>query len=120
MTTQFSVEGFDDLRVYMRDNWNWIALVDDGGIEHLRWDVLNHDQVTMTDGPLSNPLTVELTVYGSDLVDAGSNLPVTLAKTEAYKTSGSTTPMGEDTYSTGTFESEKDRMIITHNYRMPR
>lgn len=117
--SQFDSTGFEDLRTYLQNNWAFIALLDDTGTEALRWDANNNANVTWASGPGANPLTAELTVTGQDLIDAGQTLPVTLASTEAYKTSSATTRMGADPMTNATFEAPEDEAVITHDYEMP-
>jgi hypothetical protein len=119
MASQFDAAGFDDLRAYIKNNWNWIADIDSGGGEQLRWDILNNSNVTITSDATGNPLTAELTITGQDLKDAGATLPVTLSSTEVYKSSSATTRMAADTMSDATFDVAEDELTITHDYNLP-
>ena len=115
----FSSSGYTDLRGYVKNNWNYIAVLDDTGTEQLRWDVLNNSNVTITSDATSNPLTAELSVTGQDIQDAGGSLPVTLAETQAYQGSATSTSMGSDTMTDATLEKSGDTVTITHNYELP-
>jgi len=119
MSSPFSTDGYADLRSYVQSNWNWIAVLDDGGTEHLRWDVDANSNASWTSGPSGNPLTAELEVTGQDIVDAGGSLPVTLASTEAYQSASATTAMGSDTMTDATLEATGDTVTITHDYELP-
>jgi hypothetical protein len=119
MPTEFESFGYEDLRTYLQNNWNWIAVVDDGNTEQLRWDVDANANTSWTSGPASNPLTAELTITGQDIVDAGGSLPVTLNRTETYKSSGATTRTSTDTFTGATLETTNDQVIISHDYEMP-
>ena len=119
MPSPFSTDGYADLRSYVQSNWNWIAVLDDGGTEHLRWDVDANSNASWTSGPSGNPLTAELEVTGQDIVDAGGSLPVTLASTEAYQSASATTAMGSDTMTDATLEATGDTVTITHDYEVP-
>ena len=119
MPSPFSTDGYADLRSYVQSNWNWIAVLDSGGTEHLRWDVDANSNASWTSGPSGNPLTAELVVTGQDLVDAGATLPVTLASTKAYQSSSATTAMGSDSMTDATLEADNDEVTITHDYAIP-
>jgi len=119
MTTAFDAFGYEDLRTYLQNNWNWLAFVDGGGTEQLRWDLNNNNNVSWTNGPSTNPLTAEITVTGQDLVDAGGTLPITLVQTEVFKNSSATTRLGHDTHTEATFEATADEVVFTHDYEMP-
>jgi len=112
----FSSAGHTDIRTYLKNNWNWIAVLDDGGAEQLRWNILNNANVTITSDETNNPLTVELEVTGADV---SGTLPVTLSSTGAYKGSGTTTSMGSDTMTDATLEADGDTVTITHDYQHP-
>jgi len=119
MPTQADSYGFEDLRQYVQNNWAFIAVVDSTGSEVLRWDANNNANVTWTSGPASNPLTAELVVTGQDLIDAGASLPVTLVRTDAFKSDAASARVAHDSYTDATFEEEADELTITHNYQIP-
>jgi hypothetical protein len=117
--SQFEPAGFEDLRTYLQNNWNHIGVVDTGGNEQIRWDVSLNSNASFTSGPGSNPLTAQLTITGQDILDAGGSLPVTLTKTEVFKSSGSSTIMGQDSMTDATLEATGDEVVVTHDYEMP-
>lgn len=113
---EFEPEGYDDLRSYVRNNWNWIALVNSSGTEQIRLDINSSADVTIISDETSNPLTVEIEITGSQL---SGSLPQTLSEGEVYKTSGATTVMAQDTYTDATLEASNDTIIVTHDYELP-
>ena len=115
----FSSSGYEDLRGYVKNNWNYIAVLDKTGTEQLRWDILNNGNVTITSDETGNPLTVELEITGQDIQDAGGSIPVTLTETQAYQGSATSTPMGSDTMTDGSLEASGDTVTVTHNYELP-
>jgi len=117
--TQFEPHGFKDLRTYLQNNWQYIAVVDDTGSEVLRWDVAANGSASFTSGPTSNPLTTELIITGQDIVDAGGSLPITLERTETYTSATASTRTSTDTISSATLEHSADQVTISHDYRMP-
>lgn len=119
MATPFDSAGNEDLRTYIQNSWAFIAVVDASGGEVLRWDANNNASVTWTSGPASNPLVAELTVSGQDILDAGGSLPVTLTRTELYKSTGTSTRMATDPYTDATLEAPNDELTITHNIEIP-
>lgn len=114
-----SPDGFTDLRGYVQSNWPYVAVIDGTGTEQLRWDVAANSNASFTSGSSTNPLTAELEVTGQDLIDAGASLPVTLTKTESYKSSSATTAMGSDTFTDATLEASGDTVTISHNIELP-
>lgn len=119
MPTQFDAAGFEDLRQYVQNNWDHIALLDTGGTEHLRIDVPNDSRASFSSDYTSNPVTATITITGQDLIDAGATLPVTLDTTETYKTDAATSRTSHDTHTDATLEASSDEVTITHDYEQP-
>lgn len=119
MPTEFDASGYDDLRSYVFNQWNWIGIVDDTGTEQLRWDIQSNSNVTITSDASTNPATVEITVTGQDILDAGGSLPVTLTRTDLFKDSTTSTRRGHDTMSNATLDVSDDQVTITHDYELP-
>lgn len=117
--SQIDAAGLADLRTYIQNNWPFVAVVDSTGAEVLRWDVAANADASWTSGPSSNPLTAELTIEGNDIQNAGGSLPVTLVKTEAYKTDAASTVMSDDPITDATFEAPEDSLVITHEFQIP-
>jgi len=115
----FSSEGNRDIRSYMKNNWNWVGLVDSNGTVQKRYDILNSGSVTITSDETSNPLTVEIEVTGEDIQKAGGTLPVSLSETRTYKSSSSTTSMGSDSMATVELATSGDTVFVTHEYQQP-
>ena len=125
-SVEYATNGYDDVRSYVYNNHNWLALVDDTGTEHIRWDLLANTNVTVTSDATSNPIEYEITVTGQDLVDAGATLPVSLQTQELYLTSSATTPLAsqviEDssgTDTTATLEATTDEVLLTFTNSWP-
>lgn len=118
MTTAHTADGDQDIREYLRNNWTFLALVDDQGNEEVRIDIDNDSRATVTSGPASNPLTYEVTVSGSD---ADISTGVTLSESELYKGSSATTVMSEDTFNEGdaTIGTTSDELTVTHDIEQP-
>lgn len=119
MTNQFESYGFEDLRTYLQNNWAYIAIVDDGGTEVLRWDANNNSNISWTSGPSTNPLSAEITITGQDIIDAGGSLPVTLARTETYMSSSATSRTSYDPISNATIDQDGDQVTVHHDYSLP-
>lgn len=123
---EYDTNGYDDVRSYVYNNHNWLALVDDAGTEQLRWDLLANANVTVTSDAASNPITYDVTVTGQDLVDAGATLPVSLQTQELYLSDTASTPLAsqaiEDSSGTdtvATFDSTSDEMTLTFTNSWP-
>jgi hypothetical protein len=119
MPSPFDASGNTDLREYIQNNWTHVAVVDSGGSEQLRWDVAANGNASWSSGSASNPLEATLTVTGQDIQDAGGSLPVTLSRTESYKSSGASTRMGADPYTDATLEAPADEVVVTHQIEVP-
>jgi len=111
--------GYRDIRTYMKNNWNWIGLVDDNGTVQRRYDILNSSSVTIINSETSNPLTVEIEVTGSDIENIGGSLPVTLQSTKFFKTNNSTTSMGSDSIADVELATSGDTVVVTAEYQSP-
>lgn len=119
MSTQFDSAGSSDLRSYIQNNWPYVAVIDDGGNEVLRWDVAANGNASWSSGPSTNPLEATLTITGQDVQDAGGSLPVAFDLTESYKTSSATTRMCGDPFTNATVEAPADEVTITHQLSIP-
>lgn len=75
---EYNAGGYDDLRQYVYDNYNWLAVLNDGGTGLLRWDLLFNGNVTIDSDASANPIQYTIVVAGQDLQDAGNSLPQTL------------------------------------------
>lgn len=113
---EFTSDGYDDLRSYVRNNWNWIALKNSSGTEQARLDINSSGNVTIISDETGNPLSVEIEITGSEL---SGSLPQTLTEGEVYKTQSATTVMSEDTYTDATLEASNDTLVLTHDYELP-
>ena len=123
---EYNADGYDDLRQYIYDNYNWLAILNDSGTELLRWDLLSNSNVTVDSDATSNPIQYSITITGQDIVDAGGSLPQTLASQEIHKTAGSSTPFGSDVLrdSTGTersatLEATSDEVTVVFEQQAP-
>lgn len=119
MPRNFDTSGYTDLRAYIQNNWTHIAVVDSGGGEQLRWDVAANGNASWSSGSASNPLEATLTITGADIQNAGGSLPVTLSRTESYKSDGSSTRMGSDSHTDATLEAPADEVVVTHQIEVP-
>lgn len=119
MTTAIESHGYEDLRSYVLNNWDFIAVVDDVGNEVLRWQVPDNTNTQILSSSGTNPVTIELTITGQDLQDAGNTLPVTLSQTEAFSSSTASTRFGYDSFSNVDVQVPNDEVVITHRYKLP-
>lgn len=94
---EYNTDGYTDVRTYVYNNHNWLAIVDDTDTEQLRWDLNSNANVTEVAGPSTNPIEYEITVTGQDLVDAGATLPVTIERGKLYDSDTSSTPYSDNT-----------------------
>jgi hypothetical protein len=123
---EYDAHGYDQVRSFVQSNWNWLAILDDSGTEHLRWDLTSNSNVTLESDATANPLEYTITITGQDLVDAGATLPVTLSEGELYETSSATTPIGQDSLrdgdgnaTTATLEATSDTVDLTWTQAWP-
>jgi len=116
MASSFDAAGNEDLRAYIQNNWTYVALVDDGGSEVTRIDIVNDSRASWSSGSGSNPLTATITIQGSD---SDVPLPTTFARSESYKSSGGTTRMAGDPFTNATLEADADELTLTHDIELP-
>jgi len=119
MPSSFDASGFTDLREYIQNNWTHIAVVNSSGGEQLRVDIAASSIASFSSGPASNPLEVTLTITGQDIQNAGGTLPVTLSRTESYKSGTASTRMAADPYTDATLEAPADEVVVTHQIEVP-
>lgn len=116
MASTYNSDGYQRLRELAHTNFTHLALIDDTGTEITRIDLSSDSRVISSSDGSSNPLShsVEVTGYDSDI----SN-PVTIASTELYETSSSTTNLGSDSMTNATIEAEGDTVTVTHEQQLP-
>ena len=112
---EITADGYQDLRDYIEANWDWISLRDDTDAEVLRLDP-SDSRVTWTHASGDQTLVLEIVVQGSD---SEISLPQTFAGSEIHKTSGSTTPFSDETYTQFTMESTNDQLTVEHEIEVP-
>jgi hypothetical protein len=120
MPTEIEAAGYENLRNYVQNNWDHIALANASGAELVRIDIPNDPRASFISGSGSNPLEAELIVTGQDIIDAGNQLPIQATRTEAYTSQSATTRMGYDPIADVTFEAPNDELTILHEYSLPK
>ena len=113
--SQFDNAGFDDLRNYIENNWNWLSLRDSSGSEVTRIDVNSDGRVSWS-GSNSNPMTLSGTFTGGDGDIAQAT---TYTEARLYKTSGSSTSMASESFTDATIEASVDELTISIDVEIP-
>jgi len=118
MTTPHTAAGDEDIRAYIEANWTYIALVDDEGAEVTRLDITTDDRASFVSGSDTNPLTIEVTVEGSD---DDIPVPTTFERSELFKVDTDGDELSGDDFAEGTAEigSENDTLQVTHDVEQP-
>lgn len=124
--TEYNSNGYDDVRSYVYNNHNWLALIDDTGSEILRLDLNADSRVTENSGPASNPIEYTITITGQDIQNAGFSLPLTLTDGEVHETSSTTASFATDALkdangnaTQATLEAETDEVAINFTNEWP-
>lgn len=114
----YTSDGNTDIRTYIQNNWNWLALLDTNNNELTRIEVgVDNPRsgtgrgATWSSGSSANPLEISMTVQGGD--SDMPALPLTIKEAELYKGSSATAVMTEDTSTDATLEDTQDKVDIT-------
>ena len=118
MATPHTDAGDEDIRAYIEDNWTHIALIDDAAEEVTRIDIDEDERASFTSGAATNPLTIEVTVEGSD---GDIPVPTTFTRSELYKVATGGDELSGDDFAEGAAEiaSENDTLQVTHDVQQP-
>ena len=118
MTTPHTDAGDEDIRAYIEANWTHIALIDDDAAEVTRIDIEEDSRASFTSGAATNPLTIEVTVEGSD---DDIPVPTTFTRSELYKVDTGGDELSGDDFAEGAAEiaSENDTLQVTHDVQQP-
>ena len=118
MTTPHPDAGDEDIRAYIESNWTHIALIDDDAEEVTRIDIEEDSRASFTSGAETNPLTIEVTVEGSD---DDIPVPTTFTRSELYKVDTGGDELSGDDFDEGSAEiaSENDTLQVTHDVEQP-
>jgi len=120
MADPLNTAGYEDLRNYVQNNWQYVALIDDSGTEITRINIPNDSRASWASGSGNNPLKVEIVVEGGDSdVDVQSNGAITFLKVASYKVSGGGSNLGDETFTNATLEASQDELTITHTIEIP-
>lgn len=119
----YEAYGYERFRELARDNFNFIALIDDTGTEVARFDLSADSRGVLASDAGTNPLTWEVTITGSD---ADITTPVTLDSYELHETSSSTDAIGIDQIRdsggnpvNATLEADADQVVLTIDQNIP-
>ena len=114
MATELPNAGYEDLREYVRDNWDYIELQDDVDDQVTRIDVDTDDRASWaTDGDIRR---VTVTVSGSD---ADVTTPVTITSSHLFKADSGGNSLSNDSFSGATLEEDGDELTVEHEVQVP-
>lgn len=123
--SDFEPEGYEDLREYVASSngWNYLALVDDGGVIEAVIDIANDPRADWRD-PSDNPVIVDADIAGGN---SDIDTPVELEGTALYPdepTVGAnlsdTSPAHEDGFEeANVIVDGEDKVEISHEVELP-
>lgn len=118
MVENHTSDGNQDLRAAIQDRWTHVALIDDTGTEEVRIEIANDSRAEWLDAPSSNPMSLEVSVTGSD---SDISYPVDLNRTELYDSSSASNSYSGDDFDEGvaTIGSDSDTVTVTHDVSQP-
>ncbi|TCJ05036.1 hypothetical protein [Cytobacillus praedii] len=112
---EITASAYQDLRNYIKTNWQYIVIKSDKGLEILRIKT-DDPRVTWLSSDDAQIMTVELRLTGLDF----TTKPIVLTKAEIYKTSVDGVPMVSETFMPVTLEVDADKLTITINIQVPK
>lgn len=118
MVETHTADGNQDLRAAIQNRWTHVALIDDTGSEAVRIEIANDSRAQWLDDPSSNPMSLEVSVSGSD---SDISVPVDLNRTELYDGASATASYSGDDFDEGvaTIGSDSDTVTVTHDIEQP-
>lgn len=128
MPEELNSLGYESIRAFINstesvpDQWNWVALIDDNGNELTRIEIPTDDRATWMTSQGDQIQEVQITVNGDDPdlgTSDGSELPITIARTEWADSETGDTFGGDNLDISVTLDSVDDRRVILHRLEIP-
>lgn len=114
MATEIPSAGYTDLRDYVRNNWDYIELVDDTGSQVLRVSVSGDSRASWTDNGQTQ--LAEITVTGGD---SDITTPVTIAESALFDVASGGSAYSTDTFTNATLDQSGDELTVQHEVQIP-
>lgn len=114
MASEIPSAGYTDLRDYVRNNWDYIELVDDTDSVVLRVSVSGDSRASWTDNGQTQ--LAEITVSGSD---ADITTPVTIDESRLFDVSSGGSAYSSDTFAAATLQQDSDELTVQHEVQIP-
>lgn len=122
MASEVNEEAYQDFRQVVNSSlstpnqWDWIALIDDSGVEHTRIQISADSRAQWMTDETNQTQQVEVTVTGSD---SDINTTVTLAESALYEVSSGGTARHRDSMTSATLAEAGDEVTVRHNIETP-
>lgn len=125
--TELPTAGYVSIRDLIKSSatapsqWDYIALVDDGGSEELRVSITGDSRAGWSekdkDADTENETMVAtIEVSGSD---ADITQPVTIVESRLYDVSSGGSPLSTDTFTGATIDEDSDDLKVEHEVEVP-
>ena len=114
---EIQTKGYEDLRQYIKDNWEYISLRDEDDTEVVRLDP-SDERVEWKDFDVEDQeLVLEVTVRGDD---GDIPTPTTFKYSELYKTGSGGDTLSRREITETAVEEDDDEMTIRHAIQVPK
>jgi hypothetical protein len=128
MATELTNAGYESIRDLINSSrtspaqWDYIALVDDGGNEVIRTQISNDADASWSTDDQDGDSTSETMVVTYTITGADVSTPVTIVKSQLYDdASGSGAPvLSEDSFTSATLDADSDELTVTHKVEVPK
>lgn len=114
MASEIPTAGYTDLRDHVRNNWDYIELVDDTGSAVLRVSVSGDSRASWTDNGQTQ--LAEITVSGSD---SDITTSVTIAESRLFDVASAGSAYSSDTFANATLSQDTDELTVQHEVQVP-
>jgi len=111
--TTFDSGGRSELRSYIQNNWGYVELIDNNGTVIETVDISTRSDATWSSGPSSNPLTLDLSIEGSQI---DVSLPVTVTRIDIYRSSSDGTRRAHDPIADAELRTSNDTLELTNDF----
>lgn len=110
---EISTHAYDDIRNYVKSNWQYIELQNDVGTPIIRLSPSDSRVTSIIDG---NKVKITIVLKGSD---SDISEPITFSKSVIYKVASGGNPFSTETYAPFTIVGADDEITVNHSIQIP-
>lgn len=113
----FTAAGYRRIRELLQVDWNFLALLDDQGVEVVRVNIATDPRAAYTIGAEQQEMQITLTVEGAD-----PDIPLghTFVESRIYHAAAGGDPDSVEAFAPFIIGVDEDRLVVRHHLQVPR